>query len=92
MNARMYAVTPEVERGWQELLEHVADDAGVALSYFPYPAPQPLERAVARGRTWAWCSCAGIPIALRLAAGRADRRPDTAGRLGGGARACIAPI
>jgi hypothetical protein len=48
MNARMYAVTPEVERGWQELLGRVADDAGVPLSYLPYPAPQPLEALWAR--------------------------------------------
>ncbi len=42
-NARMYAVTPAVEAAWRALLEQVASDAGVALDYLPYPAPQPLE-------------------------------------------------
>ena len=66
MNARMYAVTPEVEAGWRTLLEYIAIDAGVALAYTPYPAPQPLEAL------WSRCdlACAlmcGFPIALRLA-------------------------
>ena len=29
MNARMYAVAPEVEAAWRGLLERVADEAGV---------------------------------------------------------------
>jgi ABC-type phosphate/phosphonate transport system substrate-binding protein len=66
MNARMYAVTPEVERGWQELLGRVADDAGVPLSYLPYPAPQPLEALWARPDLGLVFMC-GYPIALRLA-------------------------
>ena len=40
----MYAVTPGVEAAWQALLAHVADDAGVALPYTPWPAPNPLEK------------------------------------------------
>jgi ABC-type phosphate/phosphonate transport system substrate-binding protein len=66
MNARMYAVTTEVERGWQELLGHVADDAGLPLSYLPYPAPQPLEALWARSDLGLVFMC-GYPIALRLA-------------------------
>ena len=40
-NARMYAVSPKAEADWSALLAHVAADAGVALAYEPYPAPQP---------------------------------------------------
>jgi len=58
MNARMYAVTPEVEQGWQALLGHVAREAGVGLDYLPYPAPQPLEGMV---------FMCGYPIARHLA-------------------------
>ncbi len=66
MNARMYAVTPEVERGWQELLGQVAEEAGVPLSYLAYPAPQPLEGLWARSDLGLVFMC-GYPIALRLA-------------------------
>jgi ABC-type phosphate/phosphonate transport system substrate-binding protein len=66
MNARMYAVTPEVERGWQALLEHVALEAGVELSYLPYPAPQPLEPLWARADLGLVFMC-GYPIAQQLA-------------------------
>lgn len=66
MNARMYAVTPEVERSWQELLEHVALEAGVRLSYLSYPAPQPLEPLWARSDLGLVFMC-GYPIARRFA-------------------------
>ncbi len=66
MNARMYAVTPAVEAAWRALLGHVAADAGVALEYHPYPAPQPLERLWAREDLGAVLMC-GYPIALGLA-------------------------
>jgi len=66
MNARMYAVTHAVERGWQELLGHVAEDAGVELEYVPYPAPQPLEALWARPDMGLVFMC-GYPIARRLA-------------------------
>jgi ABC-type phosphate/phosphonate transport system substrate-binding protein len=66
MNARMYAVTPEVERGWRELLEQVALEAGVELRYLAYPAPQPLEPLWARTDLGLAFMC-GYPIALRLA-------------------------
>lgn len=65
-NARMYAVTPGVEASWRRLLEHVADDAGVALRYVPYPAPQPLESLWTRADLGAVFMC-GFPIALGLA-------------------------
>jgi ABC-type phosphate/phosphonate transport system substrate-binding protein len=67
MNARMYAVTPEVEAGWRGLLEHVAAEAGVALAYLPYPAPQPLEALWTRPDLGCVFMC-GYPIALGLAA------------------------
>lgn len=65
-NARMYAVSPEAEAAWSELLAHVAADAGVALAYAPYPAPQPLETLWRRADLGAVFMC-GYPIALRLA-------------------------
>ena len=66
MNARMYAVTPEVEAAWRALLAHVTHEAGVALAYLPYPAPQPLEMLWSRPDLGAVLMC-GYPIALRLA-------------------------
>ncbi len=66
MNARMYAVTPEIERAWEQLLGHVAQDAGVELTYLSYPAPQPLERLWARADLGLVFMC-GYPIAQRLA-------------------------
>lgn len=65
-NARMYAVTPEAEARWQALLGHVADEAGVALTYEGYPAPRPLERLWSRPDLGAVFMC-GYPIALKLA-------------------------
>jgi len=65
-NARMYAVTPEVEARWRELLESIAQDAGVELRYLPYPAPQPLENLWKREDLGAVFMC-GFPIALGLA-------------------------
>ena len=65
-NARMYAVTPEVEAAWRTLLEHITHEAEVALDYLPYPAPQPLETLWARPDLGAVFMC-GYPIALKLA-------------------------
>ena len=65
-NARMYAVTPAVEAMWRALLGHVAADAGVALDYLPYPAPQPLEALWKRPDLAAVFMC-GYPVALQLA-------------------------
>jgi ABC-type phosphate/phosphonate transport system substrate-binding protein len=67
MNARMYAVTPEVEATWRELLEHITREAGVELSYMRYPAPQPLEELWSRPDLGSVFMC-GFPIALKLAA------------------------
>jgi ABC-type phosphate/phosphonate transport system substrate-binding protein len=66
MNARMYAVTAEVETLWRALLSNVANDAGVALDYVAYPAPQPLEDLWARPDLGSVFMC-GYPIASRLA-------------------------
>ena len=69
-NARMYAVTPGVEAAWQQLIEHVAQDAGVPLTYEAYAAPQPLEVLWRRSDLGCVFMC-GYPIALKLA----DVRP-----------------
>jgi ABC-type phosphate/phosphonate transport system substrate-binding protein len=65
-NARMYAVTPDVEAAWRGLLAQVAEDADVALEYLPHPAPRPLEHLWSRPDLGAVLMC-GYPIALRLA-------------------------
>ena len=66
MNARMYAVTPEVEAAWRRLLGLVAQEADAELSYLPYPAPQPLELLWSRPDLGAVFMC-GYPIAQQLA-------------------------
>ena len=66
MNARMYAVTPEIEAGWRVLLEEVARTAGVAMDYLPYPAPQPLEPLWRRPDLGAVFMC-GYPMVLNVA-------------------------
>jgi ABC-type phosphate/phosphonate transport system substrate-binding protein len=66
MNARMYSVTPEVEAGWRALLAHITSEAGVALTYMPYPAPRPLEELWARPDLGCALMC-GYPIAMKLA-------------------------
>jgi ABC-type phosphate/phosphonate transport system substrate-binding protein len=66
MNARMYAVTTGVEAAWQALLEHIAAEADVALTYTSYPAPQPLEDLWSRPDLSCALMC-GFPIALKLA-------------------------
>ena len=66
MNARMYAVTPEVEETWRGLLAQVTAEAGLALDYLPYPAPRPLEALWSRPDLGCVFMC-GYPIALRLA-------------------------
>jgi ABC-type phosphate/phosphonate transport system substrate-binding protein len=42
-NARMYAVSPEVDRLWHELLSALIASAGLPVEWFDYPAPAPLE-------------------------------------------------
>ena len=66
MNARMYAVAPEVEDAWRGLLERVTADAGVVLKYAPYPAPKPMEELWRRPDLGCVFMC-GYPIALKLA-------------------------
>jgi ABC-type phosphate/phosphonate transport system substrate-binding protein len=66
MNARMYAVTPEVEAGWRTLLTHITAEAGVPLTYMPYPAPRPLEALWSRPDLGCVLMC-GYPIALEIA-------------------------
>ena len=65
-NARMYAVSPEAEATWIELIAHVAEDAGTSFNYFKYPAPQPLEDLWRRSDLGCVQMC-GYPIALNLA-------------------------
>jgi ABC-type phosphate/phosphonate transport system substrate-binding protein len=65
-NARMYAVTPQVEAAWSELLAHICALAGVPLDYLPYPAPQPLEPLWQREDIGAAFMC-GYPIRLKIA-------------------------
>jgi ABC-type phosphate/phosphonate transport system substrate-binding protein len=67
VNARMYAVTPQIEAGWRELLEGITREAGLTCAYLPYPAPQPLEPLWSRADLGAVFMC-GYPIALKLAA------------------------
>jgi ABC-type phosphate/phosphonate transport system substrate-binding protein len=66
MNARMYAVTPEVEDAWRGLLERITAEAGVALRYESYPAPKPMEDLWRRPDLGCVFMC-GYPIALKLA-------------------------
>ena len=65
-NARMYAVTPDVEATWRQLLEHVAQEAAVSLAYEPYAAPQPLE-VLWRRRDLGCVFMCGYPIAMKVA-------------------------
>ena len=50
-NARMYAVSPEAEAAWNDLIAHVTEDADTSLSYLTYRAPRPLEQLWRRGLT-----------------------------------------
>jgi ABC-type phosphate/phosphonate transport system substrate-binding protein len=65
-NARMYAVAPEAEAAWRELLARICAEADVDLAYEPYPAPQPLEALWSRPDLGVVQMC-GYPIALGLA-------------------------
>jgi ABC-type phosphate/phosphonate transport system substrate-binding protein len=65
-NARMYAVAPEAEAAWRELLMHVCAAAEVEVRYMEYRAPQPLELLWRRADVGAVLMC-GYPIASRLA-------------------------
>ena len=65
-NARMYAVAPEAEAAWRDLIGHVAAEAGIALDYVLYPAPRPLE-ALWRRPDLGCVQMCGYPIALCIA-------------------------
>lgn len=65
-NARMYAVSAKAEQAWQLLLSHITADAGLSLTYTPYPAPQPLEVLWRRPDIGCVLMC-GYPIALEVA-------------------------
>ena len=65
-NARMYAVAPEAEAAWRDLLANICAEAGVALDYIAYPAPQPLEVLWRRPDLGCVHMC-GFPIALHIA-------------------------
>ncbi|MDE2845545.1 MAG: PhnD/SsuA/transferrin family substrate-binding protein [Gemmatimonadota bacterium] len=65
-NARMYAVSPETETAWRDLIAHVAEDAGTEFDYAAYPAPRPLEDLWRRDDLGCVQMC-GYPIALDLA-------------------------
>ncbi len=62
VNARMYAVTPDVAADWRTLFARVADEAGVALTYLDHVAPAPLEDLWSRDDLGAVFMC-GFPFA-----------------------------
>ncbi|MDQ0390750.1 phosphate/phosphite/phosphonate ABC transporter substrate-binding protein [Labrys monachus] len=82
-NARMYAVTPEVEEAWKALLGHVFAMAGTDFDYVPYPAPQPLEVLWEREDLGCVFMC-GYPIAFQLSAVVPIAAPIPAGPWAGG--------
>ena len=65
-NARMYAVTPQVEVLWCGLLERICAMARVHMEYLSYPAPQLLEPLWRRADVGAVFMC-GYPIRLKIA-------------------------
>ena len=66
-NARMYAVEPEAEAAWRELIARIAAAADLQFDYLAYPAPQPLEELWRRPDLGCVQMC-GYPVALGLAA------------------------
>jgi ABC-type phosphate/phosphonate transport system substrate-binding protein len=74
MNAGMYAVTPEVEAGWRELVERIARDAGVPLTYAPDLWTQSLDEICHRSDLGAVHMC-GYTIAVKGAAVTAIAAP-----------------
>ena len=65
-NARMYAVSPEAEADWKDLIAHAVEDAGASFAYLTYAAPQPLEELWRRADLGCVQMC-GYPIALNVA-------------------------
>ena len=64
-NARMYAVAPEVEAAWRELIERVAAEAEGPARLHALPGAEAIEELWARRDLGAVQMC-GYPIALRL--------------------------
>jgi trimethylamine--corrinoid protein Co-methyltransferase len=91
MNARMYAVTPEVEAGWRRLLTSHHGRGGRDAHYMPYPAPQPLEDLWSRAGSGVRLHVR-LPHRLEACAGHSHRSADPASRVGGGPCPFIAPI
>ena len=87
MNARMYAVTPEVESAWRQLLEHVAAEARRPAR--PTCPTRRRSRSSGSGRApiSARCSCAAIRVALEARARGPDRGADPERALGAAAQA-----
>lgn len=84
LNARMYAVTPEVALLWRELLERVGRLAEVKAEWLDYPAPAPLEELWQRADLAAVFMC-GLPFSLArpaplLLAAPVPSLPDYAGK------------
>ncbi len=77
-NARLYALNPEVEGLWQQLMQAVLAQADIPARYEPYAAPQPLHAlwrradlacALICGYPWAtWDPAVDGPRPLALAA------------------------
>lgn len=65
-NARMYAVCPEAEAAWQDLIAHVAAEAETSFDYQAYAAPKPLEDLWRRPDVGCVQMC-GYPIAIKVA-------------------------
>ena len=65
-NARMYAVSPEAEADWKDLIAHAVEDAGASFEYLTYEAPQPLDDLWRRADLGCVQMC-GYPIALNIA-------------------------
>lgn len=59
-----YAVTPDVETAWRELLSQIGRNADIAFDFLSYPLPQPLEELWTRidlGCVFMMC---GYPIVM----------------------------
>lgn len=65
-NARMYAVSPDAEQAWAELIARVAALAGTSFNYQAYPAPRPLED-LWRHTDIGCVQMCGYPIARKVA-------------------------
>jgi ABC-type phosphate/phosphonate transport system substrate-binding protein len=60
-----YAVVPNLEGIWQELLTRIGYQAEVAFDFLPYPLPQPEEELWTRSDLGCVFMMCGYPIAMR---------------------------